>query len=437
MLKRITLINFMAHRNTVIDLSRGLTVIAGENNCGKSAIVAAIQCVCNNASGDYMVRHGEKDCQVTIETDDDHTITWRRNRGSVSYEVDGEQIDRTNRKVPDKVRQVLKMSTVKAESDEFNVHFGEQKDPIFLLNGTPSQRAAFFASSSDAAKLIEMQSLHKQKVSDARKDLRDKESREAELLGKIEHLSPIDSLQEKLSKARVAKAEITKQQDRIQRMQTTITRLREQRSAVTALGRLATLLRQLPDSEPHYHSVALLEPCVKHIRESRTRVETETLRLRALAQLPSFPDLIPCDPLERLIRDIRNASSSITRLSIQCKQLTLPVLPRFHETARLEVLLKEYRTQAKRLDRLKREAAVMDSLALPDLSAKKEQLDQLGRTILRLNQQAAEVARLDSECRSWRTQAAQAHEAFHQALEDLGQCPTCGQPMQKSTEVAG
>ena len=52
----------------------GLTVIAGENNCGKSAIVTAIQCVCFNATGNYMVRHGEKECRVIVETDDGHVV---------------------------------------------------------------------------------------------------------------------------------------------------------------------------------------------------------------------------------------------------------------------------------------------------------------------------------------------------------------------------
>ncbi|MFH1302796.1 MAG: ATP-binding protein, partial [Planctomycetota bacterium] len=34
MLKRITLHNFMSHSHTVIDLSPGLTVLTGPNNCG-------------------------------------------------------------------------------------------------------------------------------------------------------------------------------------------------------------------------------------------------------------------------------------------------------------------------------------------------------------------------------------------------------------------
>ena len=41
MIRRIKLVNFMSHANTVIEPADGLTILVGQNNCGKSAIVAA------------------------------------------------------------------------------------------------------------------------------------------------------------------------------------------------------------------------------------------------------------------------------------------------------------------------------------------------------------------------------------------------------------
>ncbi len=43
MLRRIILESFMSHAHTVIDLADGLTVLTGPNNCGKSAVVAALR----------------------------------------------------------------------------------------------------------------------------------------------------------------------------------------------------------------------------------------------------------------------------------------------------------------------------------------------------------------------------------------------------------
>ena len=50
MITRIELTNFMSHAHTVIEPAPGLTVLVGPNNCGKSAVVAALQIICQNAN---------------------------------------------------------------------------------------------------------------------------------------------------------------------------------------------------------------------------------------------------------------------------------------------------------------------------------------------------------------------------------------------------
>src|SRR6202795_4742833 len=87
MIKRIELINFMSHPHTVIEPAPGLTVLVGPNNCGNSAVVAALQILCYNESSTYVMRHGERECSVKIETDDGHVIEWRR-KNSARYVID-------------------------------------------------------------------------------------------------------------------------------------------------------------------------------------------------------------------------------------------------------------------------------------------------------------------------------------------------------------
>ena len=84
MITRIELTNFMSHEHTVLEPAPGLTVLVGPNNCGKSAVVAALQILAYNDSSKYVVRHGEKECTVRVETDDGHLIQWRRRRDSPS-----------------------------------------------------------------------------------------------------------------------------------------------------------------------------------------------------------------------------------------------------------------------------------------------------------------------------------------------------------------
>ena len=67
-IRSIVLKNYMSHRHTVIELAEGLTVIVGPNNCGKSALVSALQCLVRAPRGRYMMRHGAALTSVTIET---------------------------------------------------------------------------------------------------------------------------------------------------------------------------------------------------------------------------------------------------------------------------------------------------------------------------------------------------------------------------------
>src|SRR5690606_7200423 len=108
MIRRITLDNYMSHVHTVIEPASGLTVLVGPNNCCKSAVVSALQTVCENLSGGYMVRHDEREARVAVETDDGHEIIWRRKGNAVSYIIDGREIHRLKRDVPDSLHEILK-----------------------------------------------------------------------------------------------------------------------------------------------------------------------------------------------------------------------------------------------------------------------------------------------------------------------------------------
>jgi exonuclease SbcC len=200
MITRITLRNFMSHAHTVIEPAPGLTVLVGPNNCGKSAVVSALETLCNNSRGDYMVRHDEREVNVTIETEDGHTFVWERKGGKVSYTVDGVK---THRVMPDDLHNLLRLPKVEAgeNGDPFDIHFGSQKSPIFLLNEPESRAALFFASSSDAEVLLKMQKRHRSKVTDQKNAERRLNTEIAKLDLRLNVLEPLPSLVGALEKA--------------------------------------------------------------------------------------------------------------------------------------------------------------------------------------------------------------------------------------------
>src|SRR6476620_11343366 len=117
MIMRIELMNFMSHEHTVIEPAPGLTVLVGPNNCGKSAVVAGLQILCHNENSTYVLRHGERECLVKVETDDGHCIEWRR-KNAPSYLIDGKLFDRLGRSgLPDELHQALRMPLVDGSDD--------------------------------------------------------------------------------------------------------------------------------------------------------------------------------------------------------------------------------------------------------------------------------------------------------------------------------
>ncbi len=68
MIRRLTLVDFMAHGRTVIDLPPGLTALTGPNNSGKSAVVEALRCLTENPPPKHCIRHGAADLCRNVVT---------------------------------------------------------------------------------------------------------------------------------------------------------------------------------------------------------------------------------------------------------------------------------------------------------------------------------------------------------------------------------
>lgn len=203
MLTKIRLRNYMSHSETEIELHPGVNVIIGPNNCGKSAIVSALQTLLGDNDGDYMVRHGQKECVVEIHTDDPHVIVWRRRGGAIRYQVDGKDFARAGRgNFPDGFHECVRLSKVTTSDEKrtFDVHFGEQKSPVFLLE-SEVDTAKFFSTTSDAERLIKMQELHRKNKQLAMERHKEARRKQAELEAQLSTLAPIDDIRDQIEQS--------------------------------------------------------------------------------------------------------------------------------------------------------------------------------------------------------------------------------------------
>lgn len=313
MIQRIELVNFMSHQRTVIEPAAGLTVLIGQNNVGKSALVAALQILAANDPSTFVMRHDEKSCSITIETDDGHTIVWGR-KTSPSYTIDGQKFDRLKNELPEELHPILRMPRIKVGTNELDVHIASQKNPIFLLD-SQSNAARLFASSSDTSKMLEIQKRHKEKHAAANQEKKRLDAQTAELAEQLTKLEPLTGLEAQLHTAEALYQEwldtaqsIAKGAE-LQRHWQAAAHTRQHCGAVAAsLESLAAP----PELTP-------TDPCVKLIAELlkvtslREQAHAECTATVALAEPPRLPATEPladlASAIARFEREVARASS--------------------------------------------------------------------------------------------------------------------------------
>ena len=145
MITSLSIRDFQSIKEADLDLGP-LTVIVGAGNAGKTAAVRALKALTLNRTGTDFIRHGQKRSVVIVETDDDHTIAWVKEQATASYLVDGLELTKLAKQVPEEVQAALGIRRLEVEALTYafpQVH--AQFDAPFLLAESPSKAARVIA----------------------------------------------------------------------------------------------------------------------------------------------------------------------------------------------------------------------------------------------------------------------------------------------------
>lgn len=473
MIRRIELRNFMSHSHTVIEPAAGLTVLIGPNNCGKSAVVAALQILCDNDNSTYVMRHGEKECSVSVEVEDGHTIVWRR-RKSPSYLIDGKECSRklSDPEFYDELHQVLRLRRVDAGNDaDFDVHFGTQKTPIFLLASSAGNAAKFFASSSDAIRLVEMQKRHKDKLAQAQREKNRLEAESKRLTLELELLVPSVELDQRVEQIEKLREQLVDDVEHLKAATSHADELALQTQTQQEKFAVSRSLAALV-SPPILGDVVSLAAIVEQIDQWQQRLNESGDRMSCLSALvaaPQLPDVTPliniCDrlsaliatesfnsaqqialdnlkapppitPVDGLAADIVRMESLATRTAklaanhAVAETITAPPLQ--HDTAALATLVTRMETGETTVARCRFESSTLSHLvdAPPRID-----VAELELTTSRLAEMEQRFAKCQIECLA-------SEKALLDALSELrilaaeSTCATCGAPLDPDRVVA-
>ncbi|XPV76440.1 MAG: AAA family ATPase [Desulfovibrio sp.] len=322
MIRKVTLIDFLAHHHTELELSEGITALTGPNNSGKSSIVEALRCVATSPPAKNYIRHGAKEARVILELDDGRKVEWIRKKAYPLYNIypaDGgepETYAKFGRNVPDEVRDVMRLDHVALESGaDIDVHIGNQRQPIFLIDQPGSVAANFFAASSESAYLLSMQKLLKKKEKEAKRKEKDHLERMQKAEGRLDNASGLPSLALDVAELRVAKENIDERETVLPALSESVTTIKSLHKETNSIStELAELKKTLSPPESLWPTDEL---SAHNTKEARLKNEKETAAQEcdALKNILEPPVLFETQPLGELTRSCIQTAAEIGNLT--------------------------------------------------------------------------------------------------------------------------
>ena len=135
MIKSINIQNFQSHKDTTLDFHKGMNVIVGKTDSGKTAIIRALRwLVTNRPSGDAFCSFWGGDTKIKLETETEEIIRIKSSKEN-QYELNSQIFKAMGKDVPDEILKALNM-------DDVNIQ--QQMDSHFLISETPGAVALHF-----------------------------------------------------------------------------------------------------------------------------------------------------------------------------------------------------------------------------------------------------------------------------------------------------
>lgn len=140
--------NFQSHEFTELDFTKGLNVITGPSDQGKSAILRAIKwALFNEPRGTEFIRHGANYARVTVKFNNETTIIRERSSSKNRYsliDADGESqiFEGFGNEIPQEIINTHGIPKVAVDSDiDIALNISDQLESPFLLFQTSAVRA--------------------------------------------------------------------------------------------------------------------------------------------------------------------------------------------------------------------------------------------------------------------------------------------------------
>jgi DNA repair protein SbcC/Rad50 len=137
MIQFLEIWNYQSHKHTLLDFSKGLNVIVGLSDAGKSAILRTLRWILfNQPLGESFRSNWGGDTRVKLTLDDNQTVERIRKTGFNGYVLNGKsKFEAIKSGIPDEVLAVV-------NTNELNLQ--QQLDSPFMLSNSSGEVAKMF-----------------------------------------------------------------------------------------------------------------------------------------------------------------------------------------------------------------------------------------------------------------------------------------------------
>ena len=436
----------------------------------------AVRSLVQNPSQKHSIRHGAKQAVVRLELDSGEMIEWVRTEKTAYYRLfrpeDGgggvgepEEFRKIGLTVPEEVRALLRLGLVETEADDIDIHIGNQREPIFLLNRPGSQAAGFFAASSEAEYLLRMRQALKSRE-DYAKSTRKVLAGDCQVQEQaLRRYQPLDDIGPELKRAEETYELIGANQSALPELARCIDTLAVKGQALSRHCHRAGLLRGL-GAPPVLTEIADLIALLQHWGRMSGKTEAAAARVEVLGPLTGPPLLTATSFLAQLTGRLTATAGVLQGRRREKESLAdLAEPPLIQGVLPLEELMEDLRSREELKTRARYRQEALAGLAAPAdpagvddlmqviadlarLETRQGRLEGVSGTLGELRVEPALAPTLDLERLIGQTEAVikersrrqQEREVLAMALDkkraeaaelirETNLCPLCGSPM--------
>lgn len=397
---KIRLKNFQSVSDSEIEI-KGLTVITGQNNAGKSALVRALSGVFSNDLGNSYVRYGQDKFTVDVTFDDGHHVVWEKGpKIKPTYIVDGYTIH-PGKGVPDEV-VALGVRPIMVGANAVWPQLAPQFSGQLFLVDQPGSIVA--EAVADVEKVSNLTQALRLAESDKRNNvslLKTRRQDKEDLTTEVKRYSEVDTISQHLSDIE----QMLEESKRLSQSIRDAIRLRDQLKQCRDHLKMLSAVKDLPtvDESNVILCRSIQEEIKAHTNLSRRLVDSRSTLAR-LSPTKMIPVYSPSGDM-RVVDDLKEAlllRSKITRLKNSVVML---------ESALSSVCIQDDAALDAKVDKVRKIQKGIENLR-----------DIKTRRIQATNDSADARSRLDTNRISM--QATQ--QEISSLMGELGKCPACG-----------